>query len=109
MKIAVAAKENGLDSPVDPRFGRCRYFILADPQTMSYEAILNPAAEASGGAGIKAAQFVVSKGAGAVIAGEIGPHALQALEAGKIAIYNVKSGTVKEALENYAGKLSGKL
>ncbi|RJQ27867.1 MAG: hypothetical protein C4589_07665 [Peptococcaceae bacterium] len=102
----MSARESSLDAQVDPRFGRCRYFILADPENMSFEAYPNPAADAAGGAGIKAAQFVVSKEAGAVIAGEVGPHALQALEAGKVKVYTVASGTVREVLNNYkSGKL----
>jgi predicted Fe-Mo cluster-binding NifX family protein len=106
LKIAVSARENNLDALVDPRFGRCRYFILADPETMSFETCPNPGADAAGGAGIKAAQFVVSKKADAVIAGEVGPHALQALEAGRVKVYTVSSGTVREVLDNYKnGKL----
>jgi predicted Fe-Mo cluster-binding NifX family protein len=34
MKIAVSAAGNTLDSLVDPRFGRCAYFIIADVEEM---------------------------------------------------------------------------
>ena len=43
MKICVSATTNSLDAPVDPRFGRCPYFVIVDSETVQYEAILNPA------------------------------------------------------------------
>ena len=33
MKVCVTATANNLDAPVDPRFGRCAYFLLIDPDT----------------------------------------------------------------------------
>ena len=40
MKIAISATGSTLDAEVDPRFGRCQYFILAEPETMKFEAAL---------------------------------------------------------------------
>ena len=31
MRIAISATNSDLDAEVDPRFGRCQYFIIADP------------------------------------------------------------------------------
>jgi len=42
MKIAVSASSPELDSSVDPRFGRCPYFLIVDPETMEFEAVENP-------------------------------------------------------------------
>ena len=42
MKIAISATGPTLDAEVDPRFGRCQYFIIADPETMEFEAIDTP-------------------------------------------------------------------
>ena len=33
-KICVTAEDGNLDAQVDPRFGRCRYFIIITPETM---------------------------------------------------------------------------
>jgi len=51
MKIGITAKGDNLDSEVDPRFGRCKYFIIVDPDTLEFEAIENFSIEASGGLG----------------------------------------------------------
>jgi hypothetical protein len=39
MKICVTAVAPSLDAQIDPRFGRCAYFIIIDPDTMSFKAI----------------------------------------------------------------------
>lgn len=67
MKICVSASADNLDAPVDPRFARCRYFIIVDSESMKPEAVPNIAAAAVGGAGIQAAQIVACKGANVVI------------------------------------------
>jgi predicted Fe-Mo cluster-binding NifX family protein len=56
MKICVSSTGNTLDAPVDPRFGRCRYFLIVDSETMQFEAVPNIASGAMGGAGIQAAK-----------------------------------------------------
>lgn len=99
MKIAVCSMGNTIDSPADPRFGRCAYFIIAHTDTLEYEAMPNPAAAQGQGAGIAAAQMVASKGVEAVVAGNIGPNAFQALNAGGIKIYTWAGGTVRQAID----------
>ncbi len=101
MKICISAMENNLDAQLDPRFGRCAYFLIVDTQTMQFEAISNIAASAGGGAGIKAAQTVVSKGVKAVITGNVGPNAFEALSAAGIDIVTGASGTVKDVIEKF--------
>ena len=67
MKVAVSAQAPSLEAPLDPRFGRCAYFVIVDTDTMRFEAIDNAAASAGSGAGILAAQTVANAGAEAVI------------------------------------------
>ena len=106
MKICITSEGNNLDSKVDPRFGRCQYFIIADTDTLKFEAIPNPNIETMGGAGIQSAQLVASKQVKAVLTGNVGPNAFQTLNAGGIDIYTGVSGSVKEAIEAYkSGKL----
>jgi len=106
MKVAVAASGNTLDAPADPRFGRCPYYVIVDSDTMEYEAIENAATMQGSGAGIAAAQLVANSGAEAVIAGNFGPNAFQALAAGGIQLYAGATGTVRDAVEALkAGRL----
>ncbi len=101
MKIAVSAAGESLDSQIDPRFGRCQYFLIVDSETMELEAVSNKGAGASGGAGIYAAQTIANKGVGVLITGDVGPIAFQILSPLGIRVFTVSSGTVREALERY--------
>jgi predicted Fe-Mo cluster-binding NifX family protein len=107
MKICVSAASNSPDSPIDPRFGRCPYFVIVDSESMQFEAIPNVASGAMGGAGIQAAQVIAGKGVKVLITGNVGPNAFQALSAAGIKIVTGAFGTVKEVVEKYKkGELS---
>jgi len=101
MKVCVTAQGNTLDSEVDPRFGRCKFFLIVDTDSMAFEAIANPNLEASGGAGVQSGQLVASKGVGAVLSGNIGPNAFQVLSAAGIDVVTSVSGTVKSAVADF--------
>jgi predicted Fe-Mo cluster-binding NifX family protein len=102
MKIAVSASAPELDSSVDPRFGRCSYFLIVDPETQEFEVVENPFISASGGAGIQAAQLVAGKGVQAVLTGSCGPNAFQTLKAAGVKLMVGVTGTVREAARGYA-------
>lgn len=101
MKICITSQGDSLDSQIDPRFGRCQYFIIVDPETLEYEAIGNTNVQATGGAGIQSGQLVVSKGVKAVLTGNVGPNAFQTLRAGGIDVIVNISGSAREAAEKY--------
>jgi predicted Fe-Mo cluster-binding NifX family protein len=101
MKIAISSSGKTLDSPLDPRFGRCAWFLVIDPADMSYEAFDNQSAAQSSGAGIQAAQFLADKNVSAVITGHVGPNAVQTLSAAGIEIFAQQQGTIKEVVERY--------
>ncbi len=101
MKIAVSSTGKDLDSQIDPRFGRCQYFIIIDPETMAFETFENEGLMASGGAGVQAAQFVAQKGIHALITGNLGPNAASALSASGIKVYLIPGGTIREVAEAY--------
>jgi predicted Fe-Mo cluster-binding NifX family protein len=107
MKIAVTANGTDLDAPASPVFGRCPTYILVDTETMQYEAIANPALSAGGGAGVQAAQYVVERGAQAVVTGNVGPNAFGVFQASGIPVYLFKGETVRQAVDAFkAGQLS---
>jgi predicted Fe-Mo cluster-binding NifX family protein len=101
MKIAVSASGQSLDAEVDPRFGRCQYFIIADPDTMEFEAVDNSSAAEAGGAGVSAAQAIVERRVQAVLTGSCGPNAHQVLSPAGIQVVTGVSGKVKGAIEDY--------
>ena len=101
MKIAITSSGDNLDSQMDPRFGRCQYFVIVDPDTMDFEAMPNESAMASGGAGIQAAQTIVNIGINTLITGNVGPNAFEVLSAAGIETMTGASGTVRHALELY--------
>jgi predicted Fe-Mo cluster-binding NifX family protein len=101
MKIALSSSGKSLDSQIDPRFGRCAYFVIVETDDMSFEAFDNESITLGGGAGIQAAQFVASKGAKAIITGNVGPNAVQTLSASHVEIFAGQSGTIREAIERF--------
>lgn len=101
MKIAISAEGQDLYVNVDPRFGRCKYFIIVDTDTMEFEAIDNSNNAASGGAGIASAQTVSNKDVKAVLTGNCGPNAYNVLAASDIQVITGVSGKVRDAIEGY--------
>jgi len=101
VKVCVSAVAETLDAQVDPRFGRCPYFVVVDSETMQFEAISNMASGAMGGAGIQAAQIIAGRGVKVLITGNVGPNAFQALSASGIKIVTGAFGTVREAVEKF--------
>jgi len=101
MKIAVSSSGKDLAAQLDPRFGRCRYFLIIETDDLSFEVFENENAALGGGAGIQSAQFVASKGARAVITGNCGPNALQTFTAAGVQVYDGQAGTIKDIVNKY--------
>jgi predicted Fe-Mo cluster-binding NifX family protein len=107
MKLAVTSNGPDITDQVDPRFGRAKYFIVADSESgeatsQDNEQNLN----AAQGAGVQAGQTVVGLGVEAVLTGHIGPKAFATLQAGGVKVYIGASGSVADAIEQFkAGQL----
>lgn len=100
MVIALPVREDrGLQSELDPRFGRAPGFIIFDSETAKISYVENRQNyEAAQGAGIQSARNIIEAGAGMVISGLCGPNAYKVLSAAKIDLFYKKGGTVNEAL-----------
>jgi len=98
MKICVTSEGNDLDSKVDQRFGRAKYFIFYDDETALFETISNKNVDGTGGVGVQSAQLVAEKQAKTVLTGKVGPNASKALESAGIDVVLDVEGSVKEAL-----------
>jgi predicted Fe-Mo cluster-binding NifX family protein len=102
MKVAVSATENNLDSRVSRSFGRCPWFLFVDTESLSYEAVINQSADAASGAGTACAQLVLEKEVDAVISGQVGPNAYEALKQGGMKVFLAPQDiSVQEAIKKY--------
>ncbi len=101
MKIAISSTGTVLESSVDPRFGRCPYYIIYDTESGDFEAIENKSSLATGGAGIQAAQSISDMKVEAVITGNIGPNAFRVLSTASIKIYSGVTDSIKNAIEKF--------
>ncbi len=105
MKIAVSSTGDSIQSQIDPRFGRCRNFLVIEATDLSFTSVENKAQFEGHGAGISAAQLLINLGVKAVISGNVGPNAFQALSAANIKMYS-DSGIVLVAIKKFnEGKL----
>lgn len=100
MRIAVSSTGDSLDSPVDPRFGRCSYFIVFE-QDGKHHAVRNMGQALGNGAGIQAAQQMIDMGIRTVVTGDVGPNAFRVLAAGGVRMFVGSRGTVGSALDAY--------
>ena len=101
MRIAVSSDGIDLNSQLDPGFGRCAYFLIVNPDDMSFEALKNESVVQGAGAAIQAAQTLASMEVEAVITGNCGPKAVHTLSAAGIELFGGQAGTVKEVVERF--------
>ncbi|MGM0442104.1 MAG: NifB/NifX family molybdenum-iron cluster-binding protein [Elusimicrobiota bacterium] len=101
MKLCITSTGNKKDSPVDPRFGRCSYFIFYNSKKDEYKVVENTAARAARGAGVEASKIVMNENPQVIITGNIGPNASNVILNSDIKIYSVDGGTVKQAIKAF--------
>ena len=108
MKIAVTSLGETLESPMDQRFGRARYFVLFDTASEKWSAHANTQnLTALQGAGIQAAQTVANLEVDAVLTGHCGPNAFATLTAAGIDVYSASGSTVSAAISEFrSGRLA---
>lgn len=96
MKIMIPLDENKVDVCVS--FGRAPFFLLHDTESGNSECLENPAAQSQGGAGIKAAQFVVDHHADALITVRCGENAAEVFKASGMKIYKADGKSAEEEI-----------
>lgn len=103
MRIAISSDGNNLNSSIDQRFGRCKYFLIVDIENgkiSKTEAVLNKGAEQGHGAGIKAAEQIGELKAEKVLTGQLGPNATAVLGKLGIPAYHA-SGKAGDAITHF--------
>ena len=98
-KLAISSMDKDLSSEIAPLFDRSSYFIIVG--LGSFQAFKNPNVGDSNDVGVQSAQFVVDKGAGAVITNNISLEAMNELRKLNVKVYSGISGTVSQTLEWY--------
>ena len=106
MLIAIPVNEAEEQAEICVSFGRAPFFLFYNTETSKSTIEVNSAANAQGGAGIKAAQFVVDQGAKALITPRCGENSAQVLKAAEIQIFQCEG---MNAAQNIADFKSGKL
>ncbi len=110
-RVAVSVESmDGLQSIIDPRFGRAFAYIVVEIDTNTVAAQLdNTTRQAAHGAGTGAAAMMASNNVNAVISGRFGPKALQALDNLGIEMWTApESITVKEAIAQFVSGVLGR-
>lgn len=88
-------------------YGRAPLFMKYDTETKEKEFLTNTAADAPGGAGIKAAQLIIDNQAKAILTPRCGENAVEVLKEAKIELYKTTGDDIDEELEKFFnGKLN---
>jgi predicted Fe-Mo cluster-binding NifX family protein len=98
MKIAISVDEKDISGIIQPKFGRCNYFLIAEIENekiKDYNFIENEGTKQAHGAGIKAAEQIANLNVENLITGQLGPNATLILEKVGIVVYEGR-GEIKE-------------
>jgi predicted Fe-Mo cluster-binding NifX family protein len=96
MIIAIPVDKNEENTTVCMSFGRAPYFMFVDSESGRSEFAENDAAESQGGAGIKAAQFIVDHKANVLLTPRCGENAAEVIQAAGIIVYRTNGNSGKE-------------
>ncbi|MHB8963964.1 MAG: NifB/NifX family molybdenum-iron cluster-binding protein [Saccharofermentanales bacterium] len=106
MKLAIPVDEKKIDADICISFGRTPYFLIYDTETKESTFLDNIAATSQGGAGIKAAQFLVDSKVDAMLTPRCGENAAAVIQAARIRIYKTAGTSVADNISAYvAGTL----
>lgn len=98
--LAMAVNEPSMDARLSDNLARAKYFALINLDNENVEFAENPAATASGGAGIKAGQFLLDKKVEVLITKQVGQNASDLL-ADAMSIFTGVDESLNDNLKKY--------
>lgn len=102
MKILLACLEKDSKAVISEVFARAAYFAVYDTDSMTYTYLENTAAEASSGAGVKAAQEAIDSKATLVVARRLGENSFDIFKESNIKVLIAKKDATLEELVKLA-------
>lgn len=100
--IALSTSRKSLEARVEGLFGRARFFILVDPDTLEWEVLDNMKNLFSQNMiGVATARTLLQKKVKTVITGKCGSKAFAELKAGGVQVILNTNGKVRQALEKF--------
>jgi len=106
LKIAISATGRGLDSNIDVKFERCKFFLILDIEKNSLLPIENKTKDRPCEIGGTVGQLIANEGIDTVITTDIGPSAFDIFKRHGIKIYQAE-GIVEDAVRRLKeGKLA---
>jgi predicted Fe-Mo cluster-binding NifX family protein len=103
LKIAVTSAGDSINAQISERFGRCKYFLIIDSDTMSCKVFPNPGEQLSNGSGPVAAEKILNEEVKVLLTGNVGDKALSILRKGDVEIVDGFKEPLKviDAVRNY--------
>jgi predicted Fe-Mo cluster-binding NifX family protein len=96
-KYLVASSGSTLDSKVSGRFGHAAYFLVVDPENMTFDAF-----PGIGNGEFQIIEKFINLGINKVIVGNIGPSSYEELSSAGCKVYLCRNMTVLEAVKKVA-------
>ena len=105
MKIAISATGRGLDSNIDAKFERCRFFLILDIEKNTLLSFVNRTKDRPREIGYTIGQLIANEGIDTIITSDIGPSSFDLFRRYKIKVYQAQ-GMIEDAIR---GLKEGKL
>ncbi len=101
MKVAITSTGNSPDSMLDPRFGRCSWFVIYDTETGSTEFIPNPYKNEEEDVGLAVVNLIISRQVKEIISGEFGVKVKSLLDRRQVQLILLKESgfTITKIIE----------
>lgn len=101
MKIVIPSSGKTMDSLMDERFGRAKYFLIYDTDTDEHQFLENTWLGQQHGVGVRTSSVIAEKDVSMVIAPHIGPKAGDILRESGIEIRSSEVKPLKQIIEEH--------